>query len=151
MHYLRNWKHPLYSRWSGMMDRCNNPKNQKYANYGGRGIKVCERWHNFNNFLADIGAPPSLKHTLDRINNDGDYEPNNVRWATYTEQNFNQRMNRRNRSGITGVYFDRTRNKWTASIKFLGKDYRLGRFDTKQEAVNARKQFEVDKIKEAVV
>jgi hypothetical protein len=76
-----------------MISRCSNPNNKRHADYGGRGIKVCERWqgdHGFVNFLADIGPPPAGK-TLDRINNDGHYEPGNVRWATAKEQRANQR------------------------------------------------------------
>lgn len=79
-----------YGRWMGMHYRCSNPKSKGYKNYGGRGIRVCERWQKFENFLADMGEPPPGL-TLDRINNDGDYEPDNCRWATWEEQNNNQR------------------------------------------------------------
>lgn len=79
-----------YRTWQGMHTRCNNPLNHDYSNYGGRGIKVCERWKSFENFLSDMGEkPPNL--TLDRINNDGDYEPLNCRWTTRSVQNSNQR------------------------------------------------------------
>lgn len=80
------YTHQLYSTWLGMKSRCYCKSNHKYQRYGGRGIKVCERWLNsFENFLMDVGEKPAGK-TLDRINNDGDYEPTNVRWATYKEQ-----------------------------------------------------------------
>jgi len=81
---------PGYSIWNAMMQRCGNPKNKHFTDYGGRGIHVCERWHNVANFLADMGPPPS-GHSIDRINNDGDYEPGNVRWADARTQAQNKR------------------------------------------------------------
>jgi hypothetical protein len=86
-----------YQVWSQMKHRCENPDANGFANYGGRGIKVCERWKGedgFINFVADMGARPSLSYTLDRFpNNDGDYEPGNCRWATSKEQSRNKRSN----------------------------------------------------------
>ena len=79
--------------WSGMKDRCTNPHSEHWRLYGGRGIKVCERWMtDFSAFFVDMGARPSAKHSLDRFpNNDGNYEPSNCRWATQKEQIHNQR------------------------------------------------------------
>lgn len=79
-----------------MLDRCNNSKSDAFSSYGGRGIKVCTRWQkSFEAFLEDVGNRPSPDHSLDRYpDNDGDYEPGNVRWATATEQNRNRRSSR---------------------------------------------------------
>jgi hypothetical protein len=77
-----------YSIWSSMRTRCLNPKHARYGRYGGRGIQCCERWASFANFYADMGDPPAGR-SLDRINNDGNYEPGNCRWATATEQYHN--------------------------------------------------------------
>lgn len=78
--------HPMYPVWKTMIARCENPKNEKYPRYGARGIKVCERWKDFANFLSDMGEKPSPKHSIDRIDSDGDYEPSNCRWATSATQ-----------------------------------------------------------------
>jgi len=78
-----------YSSWARMRDRCSNPKTERYPHYGGRGIKVCERWLDFELFLSDMGNKPTPKHSIDRIDNDGNYEPSNCRWATALEQQSN--------------------------------------------------------------
>lgn len=89
-------RHPLYAVWSQMKQRCNNPNRPKYYLYGGRGIKVCDEWINdFPQFLKDMGeCPPN--HTLNRIDNDGNYCKKNCEWQTYSEQNRNRRKYKRN-------------------------------------------------------
>lgn len=93
-----------YVTWVGMRQRCENPRRVEYPRYGGRGIFVCQRWHYFGNFLADMGRRPSPYLSLDRIDNNGNYEPGNCRWADRKTQNTNQRS-RNDRVDILGRRF----------------------------------------------
>jgi hypothetical protein len=88
-----------HAQWLGMLNRCHKPNNKAYPEYGGRGIRVCGRWREpngqgFINFISDVGPRPSLQHSIDRIDNDGHYCPENCRWATREEQGRNKRNNR---------------------------------------------------------
>ncbi len=87
-----NMRHTdIYGIWTGILQRCNNPKNPPYKYYGGRGIKVCDRWMKFENFYEDMGDRPTTKHSIDRIDNNGNYEPSNCKWSTAYEQTHNRR------------------------------------------------------------
>ena len=109
---------PEYDAWRNMKRRCFNPNHKNYSDYGGRGIGVCDRWLNFENFLADMGSRPTAKHSLDRIDNDGDYSFENCRWATKAEQENNKRNNK---PLITIENDTRTIAQWTKEMGF-GKD-----------------------------
>lgn len=90
------YKKPIYYTWSAMISRCTNSNHPDYNNYGGRGISVCDRWrYSFANFYEDVGDRPSPELSIDRINNDGNYEPGNVKWSTRKEQSNNQRPRRK--------------------------------------------------------
>lgn len=83
----------VYYIWRHMVGRCTNPNDKKYPSYGGRGITICDRWLKFENFYEDMGDPPTKEHSLDRVDNDGNYEPKNCRWSTPKVQSRNTRRN----------------------------------------------------------
>jgi hypothetical protein len=87
-------KTPEYRTWSAMKRRCFNHGTEHFAEYGGRGITVCDRWQSFENFLADMGARPTPKHSIERVDNSGNYEPDNCKWETMIGQSNNKRNNR---------------------------------------------------------
>lgn len=132
-----------YRTWNHMKQRCLNPKNHKYKNYGGRGITVCDRWKNsFTNFLEDMGKRPESM-SLDRIDNNGNYKPENCRWADATTQQRNQNPSVKNTSGTRGVSYSNRLNRYRVRIQNRGKEIYLGVFTDLGEAVKARKEAEI--------
>lgn len=126
-----------YNSWQNMKSRCLNLNHPRYCDYGGRGIKVCDRWiHSFSNFRNDMGYRPNGM-TLDRIDNDGGYSPSNCQWSTVSEQNTNQRARKDNTSGKVGVSEQRN-GKFLSYINCNLQRKRIGLFNTLDEAINAR-------------
>jgi len=122
--------HPLYDAWNAMMSRCYNPSDKDWDNYGGRGILVCDRWKDITNYIADLLERP-YGYTLDRIDVDREYSPENCRWANSREQGLNTRFNR----DIPNIYPDG--NKWKVSFQWNGQVYYAGMYDSVDEAKQA--------------
>lgn len=134
---------PEYRTYKGMLQRCYYQKHNRYEKYGGRGIKVCERWlESFGNFLADMGPRPK-GHSLDRRDVDGDYSPDNCRWATPREQGTNTARKPRPNSPRVGVNLHRGKGKYQASIGVCGKLIYLGATESAEDAVTLRKGAEL--------
>lgn len=136
-----NYSKPFYRRYVAMVNRCNNPDNASYYKYGGRGIKVCDRWlepdgKGFLNFLEDMMPKAETGVELDRIDNNGDYEPSNCRWVTTQQNSFNTR-DRGGTSKYKGVSWSTKRKKWVAQITVDGVTKNLGGFVEEKEAALA--------------
>lgn len=131
-----------YETWWSMIGRCERETDTNYHNYGARGIKVCDRWrHSFESFLEDMGERPTPKHSIDRIDVNGNYEPSNCKWSSKEEQMQNRRILKNNTTGVSGVYLSKS-GKYCAQINAYGKRKHLGTFETLEEATQARKTAE---------
>ena len=126
---------PLYRAYKKMHYRCYDKKFTQYKDYGGRGIKVCDRWHKLENFMEDMKGKPSKFHSLDRINNDGNYEKSNVTWSSKSEQCLNRRKRKKSSSKYRGVY--KQNNSWIASVTINGRSKYLGTFKNELHAAIA--------------
>lgn len=149
---MKTFKNPqekkLYSVWSGMRRRCNNPNHIQFRDYGGRGIEVCHEWNtkngfrNFYNWALGSGFSPDL--TIDRINTNGGYDPDNCRWSTMAVQERNRRVRKTNKIGVPGVTvrIGKKRISYRVTICVDGKILSVGTFKSLLEAANARIQAE---------
>jgi len=125
---------PEYNVWAHMISRCYRANTKSYKNYGGRGIKICESWlDSFRNFYADMGSRPSSKHEIDRIDNNGDYEPQNCRWVTRTEN----ARNKRNTTDIESIKEMRAKHKKGISVYRLSKEYAMS-YTNAKDIINNR-------------
>jgi len=132
--------------WNDMKQRCFNPNHRKYALYGGRGITVCDEWRNsFKKFMEDMGPRPTEDHQIDRIDNNGSYEPDNCDWKTPSEQSLNREVSKHG-----GVSFHKTKGSWEAYMKLVYKKIHIGTYPTEHEARIARDGARkvVDKLKD---
>ena len=128
-----------FQTWSNMKKRCSDPR---YARWYGN-VSVCDRWlTSYDNFLADVGRRPSPKHSLDRINPKGNYEPGNVRWVTHNVQTRNTRNHCTNKTGVRGVSWSKAKKKWRAAIYVDNRQKHIGYFDDLSAAAEARKLAE---------
>jgi len=133
----------MYRTWGSMKSRCLNKNHKSYKHYGDRGIKVCKRWMNsFENFVDDMGDRPDGM-SIERIDNEGGYEPKSCKWATSKEQSLNKRLytQKKRRKNIKckykGAYWNEKEQKFRARIRFKGKTIELGRFDDEEKAAIA--------------
>ena len=135
----------IYKIWRDIKSRTLNPKNKQYNDYGGRGITICEEWldiHNFYDWAMDNGYSEGL--SIDRIDNDGNYEPSNCRWTTRTIQTRNQRIYKNNTSGYKGVSYHKGNNKYQAQIVVNKKSIYIGTFPTAVEGAIAYNNYIIE-------
>lgn len=135
----------LYYLWAHIKQRTGNKNYHEYKYWGGRGIRMCSEWDMFADFkdwvLCHLGERPDSRYSFDRIDNDGDYMPGNVRWADKTTQVTNQRLKCTNKSGYKGV-LSTSWGPWLAQIDYNKQHFNLGYYDTKEEAIHIRQEWE---------
>ena len=137
--------HRLYNIWNDMFERTTKKHCKAYKNYGGRGISVCERWNDISLFVEDMYGSFEEGLTLERIDVNGNYEPTNCKWETRAVQSRNTRAIRENnKSGYRGVYFNKSKNGWVATITVSNKSKYIGQFKTAEKAGEAYKQYVID-------
>ena len=144
-HNLTNTK--IYNIWRNMKARTLNPNHKQYKDYGGRGIKVCEEWldiQNFYNWAMSNGYEENKGLSIDRIDNDGGYSPENCRWTTITIQNRNRRIGKDNTTGFKGVSYRKDENKYIAYISVKPKRIHLGSFSTAEEGAIAYNNYIIE-------
>lgn len=129
-----------YFTWAQMKQRCTNPKHDRYANYGGRGISYDPRWEDYQEFYADMGERPQ-NLTLGRLENDKDYYKDNCSWQTYEVQSFIRSVRADNSSGMTGVSWKSANKKWMARVTIRGIEYVLYYGKSFEEACLARQEW----------
>ena len=136
----------FYKTWYGMLQRCTNTMIQDYKDYGARGITVCEEWLDVSNFVAwcELTYPNIEGLSLDRLDNDKGYSPENCTWSDKTAQAINQRMKKSNTSGYVGVIWHIRDKRWVVSIRISKKLINLGSFKDKIEAVPARDNYIIE-------
>ena len=142
----KSYNNRLYRIWISMKTRCYNPNFHAYKKYGGVGIEIYKKWRNnfeeFYNWSISNGYKDNL--SIDRINPNGNYEPDNCRWADRTIQSRNIRIQSNNKSGFHGVCFNKRLKKYNAVIKVAYKQKHIGTFNTKEEAALARDKFIIE-------
>ena len=137
----------LYKIWTSMKDRVLNPKDKNYNDYGGRGITICDEWkdvQNFYNWAITNGYEEDKGLSIDRINNEGNYCPENCRWTTQTIQSRNTRIHKSNKSGYRGVCYNKGKNKYIAQICVNHKVIHLGCFKTAVEGAIAYNNYIIE-------
>lgn len=137
-------KDPMYRTYWGMLSRCRSKREDVRSWYEGRGIKVCDRWsgvNGFSNFKTDMGEKPSKKHSLDRIDNEKGYSPDNCRWATNSQQGINRTIQKNNKSGFKSVSYHKKLCKWQVNIQRNNIQNHLGFYERIEDAISARDKF----------